>query len=532
MAIGFRRESQVTKLTNELRCIAASRARASTLITEAGAHFVAEASTEEPPRRGFIPLYGHRQTCEGKQILGKTPLIEDDLSTIEKKSVTVADRVAISMAVEKEEIAAAKRILAFLRRRLRNRPVKGFGAGTASVNSTGVRTNAPYRSAKTDAYACDQGSGRLDAAIYTLHEAVDFVVRRNPSSRSKTSSAKFTPSASSHEHRPEYSKYSKSSREISDDTAKVRGRSKNNNDIDEISDTIVSDYTNEAPHSSGVEFSPVPLRARASSLYTLPASLVIRGGGSGNHYTMCSDKTKIDRFTEINRDVATRLSSVRSVFGLRASDVLAAFAPPLTSTSTAVPVPRLHTSTPPATGGCGSPPRTPSPDALRQRLNAEAKDAFSAGIGQPLGSTRRLYFPVDHRPRLGLRRKVYPRRFNVQWDREQNSERKIDTWGPVTALGRRLLVKRAQALTEARKQQMLGVMDVLRVRQAGRQLRSGAAVNALDAVLHALDARDSKSQEERIPVTHMEELLGLVDRFVFSDSQVTCDGLWVDHGAG
>lgn len=522
-------------------------------MTEAGAQFATEASTVEPSRRDVIPLYGHRQTCEGKKIIGKTPVIEDELRIVEKKNVTTiadarqdrhqysvegasaatgTDRVAITMAAEKEEIAAAKRILVFLRRRLRNRRFKGSGAGTTSVDSTGVRIDAPSRSAKADAYVCDHGSGRLGAATHTLHEAVDFVFNRNPSSGPKTSSTKFTPSSSSREQRPEYEKCLEASREISDDTAKVRGRSKINNDNDETSDTIASDSINEASHSSGVEFPPVPLRARASPLYTLPASLVIRGGSSGNHYTTSSDKTKVDRVTELNRDVATRLSAVRSVFGLRASDVLAAFAPPLTSTSTAVQVPRLHTSTPPATGRCDSPPRTLSSDALRQRLNAEAKDAFSAGVGQPMGSTQRLYLPVDHRPRLGLRKKVQPRRFDVQWDREQNSVRRIDTWGPVTALGRRLLIKRAQALREARKQQMLGVVDALRMRQAGRQLRSGAAANALDAVLNALDARDSRSQEQRIPVTHMEQLLGLLDRFTFSGSQVTREGLWIDNEAG
>lgn len=538
-------------------------------MTEAGAQFVAGASTEEPPRRDSIPLHGYHQTCEGKQILGKPPVIEDastiddvgavvELSTVENKNVNVAaarqdrqqystegaspatgtDCVAIVMAAEKEEIAAARRILAFLRRRLRNRPVKGSGAGIASVDSTGVLIDAPSRSAKADAYVGDQESGRLGAAIHTLHKVVDFVFHRNPSSGPEKSSTKLTLSSSSHEHRPQNIKCPEASRKVSDDTMRVHGRSRIDNDDDETSGTIVSESIDEAPDSSWVEFPPVPVRARVPPLYTLPASLVVRGGrsgGSGNHYTMCSDKTKIDRVTELNRDVATRLSSVRSVFGLRASDVLAAFAPPITSTSTVLQVPRLRTPTPPTTGGCDSPPRKPSPNALRLRLNAEAKDAISAGVGQPWGFSRPLNIPANHRPRLGLPKKVQPRRFDVQGDRiqrQQNGVRRRDTWGPVTALGRRLLVKRAQALREARKQQVLGVTDVLRMRQAGRQLRSGSATNALEAVLHALDVRDSKSREERIPVTHMEQLLGLVDRLAFSDSQVTCDGLWIDLGAG
>eukprot|EP00903_Cladosiphon_okamuranus_P013005 g12134.t2 len=81
-------------------------------------------------------------------------------------------------------------------------------------------------------------------------------------------------------------------------------------------------------------------------------------------------------------------------------------------------------------------------------------------------------------------------------------------------------IRRYNAGLAARRRRVLGETDQFRARHVGLQLRSGAATDALESVERALDLRLSIRREKRVPPAHVTELLDIVDRYVFSQSQL------------
>ncbi|CAM9258641.1 unnamed protein product, partial [Hapterophycus canaliculatus] len=306
---------------------------------------------------------------------------------------------------------------------------------------------------------------------------------------------------------------------------------------------------------------PLPLRARAPSLYTLPLpgagfqTKQVLGSGEGLREEVKassqSQRFGVGRgiFTKLDHEVAARLSAATSIFSLRAADVLTAFSPPTTKTTsssclvnapTLVPDDELPRGSPfPVLGTIGrclnslsvrrSCANVSSPEALRRRLRAEAEDASHAGLGRPwLLSSRKTCVPTRHKLEQ-QQRSAFLRRENARaahghagksrFKKFRQHRRRADFFGSWTPLGRRL-ARRFNAGRAAQRRCILGETDAFRARQVGRQLRSGASLDALEKLERALDLRLSVSREKRIAPAHVSELLDVVGRYVFSDSQL------------
>lgn len=471
-------------------------------------------------------------------------------------SARTADNVAspsfaIEAAAGREEMVAAARIRSFLRRRRRQtRSGEMREAPVESISSSAVEPSSDQRSS-------DSTTEWFGVALHRLQREVNHFLlgdeQQDPASGGDSK-------ASSLEDTGDYQ-----AQELEMESNSVGARVSNADD-----DCCTDDQTaHNSTESSGYDndedwptFPPVPLRARAPSLYTLPApgsSTWKRkaheddGGDSG---AVCSNRSTAaaggegGMFTKLGPDVVTRLSSARSVFCLRAADVLSAFSPPppprcsfplgtVTSKSNEDFLGPRPSTAPEQTVRCADKfdyhgrGRLSSPDALRQRLRREAEDASRAGFGRP-------WLLSSHKKRVPTRHKQEQEQLSA-FIRENNEARsarggggdggrgrieqerakrwRVDFFGSWTPLGRRL-AKRYDAGRAARRRRILGETDQFRARHVGRQLRSGAATNALEGVARALDFRLSVRRERRVPPTHVTDLLDIVDRYVFSDSQV------------
>lgn len=541
------RGSQAVNLADELRSIALSQATASSALADTGRQLVVDALAEQPLPREYVRpcreidnataetnatrMRVDRNSNPSDNTLAKSVLQTGvsgpngndtsltgsggntesyDIPAIVAVSA-VAAHGAIEIAAGKEETAAAARIQSFLRRRRQERVVAASEAERAVAAAASDPT-------------VEGGGGWLGAAIRVLRQAVDLFILGEElqqadsvehSVTSKPSSAPWDCLAGNEEQ---------------ENTSQDNAHAYNSGTNRTTSDTTKnhhSDSDNDE-HDYLPVFPPVPLRARAPSLYTLPPPGLMRrihnasGAGGSTNNISCGD-IRSGVFTKLDPAVAARLSSARSVFGLCATDILTAFSPPpppsgvVSSATEALSRPR----TVPGTPGHDGYRLTLSPDALRLRLRTEAKEALHAGLGRPWGSRWRLSGAIIGRQRSAFRKNTRTYDADGGGGGAQHKRRRTEFVRPMTALGRRLLAKRLNAARAARRRRIIGATDAFRARLVGRQLRSGAAASALEGVGRTLDDRIRIAREMRVSPAHVEQLLDILDRFVFSESQVT-----------
>lgn len=601
--------SQATRLADELRRIASTEVTVSSALEDIGGQLVAESLAERPlPRCYMLPSTGdiHNAVVEeagdegtttdsmkssinavaqrknGLTIsLGNTGDITDggsveDKTTHAEEDVprrSAANEMAITAAIEvaagKEETAAAMRIQGFLKRRRKEKLSTVSPAEVAPVT-----TKMSAGSLVDD----EHGSGYhgwLGAAVRCLHHAVDIFLLGGAG----TASPDCVPSATTSSWHNELHPAGGEQRETNDaDKANVCSSKGADNDhadnrgdaervtVSEIDATKKRSDSN-LEHSDDESccwpiFPPLPLRARAPSLYTLPAfgsdswgTKDRRGSGPGGGdptstaHVVNGGKHATDVSTKLNTDVAARLSSARSVFALRATDILVAFSPSLP------PPPPRPSSTPlgadinialavPGRSHINSSRRRRlSSEGLRKRLCRELEDAGRAGLGRSLGSAsprhgtssrgsvparrqRHVAAPYGEEDINTCGHKGHEGDSRGRPQQPSNNTRYpspglVTEIPTVTALGRRLLAQRLQARRGARRRRMLGKADGFRARHVGRQLRIEASMDALEGMHRVLDRRVSIVREEtKVSTHHMQQLLGFVDRVVFSDSQV------------
>lgn len=477
----------------------------------------------------------------------------------------VAASIAIDVAAREEETAAAARIQLFLRRR--RREARPLAVGVS------LEGGAAVASATSSASLLSSGGHeRKSGAVDWFVEAVRFFRRevdifllddegQDPSGSGDSESSPVSDNDIAEQDLDLESNPATASVSTADDSGESDHETADDSNVEPSSD---DDDGDEWPI-----FPPLPLRARAPSLYTLPppgSGSWKRGArdGDGNDDGGATDSPPTGGagrgegiFTRLDVEVAARLSSARSVFSLRASDVLTAFSPPpppppplsssLLAESAAAPNGGLMGPRPSTVSGTedgrgdrhsrrGS-CRLSSPDALRQRLRTEAINTSSTGLGRPwLLSSHKKRTLTRHRQEQ-QRRLVSLRKNNKHArdkhgvggygsgrdcgdiERAREKRRRIDFFGPISPLGQRL-AKRYNAGLAARRQRIVGQTDAFRARHVGRQLRSGVATNALERVERALDSRLSAMRERRVPPAHVAELLDVLDRHVYSGSQV------------
>lgn len=482
------------------------------------------------------------------------------------------DYSAVEVAAKKEEQTASARISSFLWRRRQERLVDDVNDVPEPKDPAKLSTGS-MMGAVTDEQPPPSsssggggGSGWLGAAVLALRKAIDIFLlgerTEGPNTlladgassdgRNNTTTAVGIPS----EEGPR--KTDQVSRVCNTDRGKT-GMSKTLDD----SNTDCGYGGRDGDDDSTTTFSQVPLRARVPSLYTLPppggswgAATRNRGGdrgggdgggGAGDGAGSTTNNTiSGGLFTKLDPAVAARLYSARSVFALRAADVLAVFSPPPPvpvsrspfepSAREDISLSRPSTAPPAAaaTGSGGRHRRKLSSDALRRHLHMEAADASRTGLGRPWGLPK---WPSPtggggainrRKKRPSAFQKEHPTRQEVDveegdCDVEQQSRekrRRLLLSGPCTALGRRLLAKRQSIVRAARRKSMMGEMDTCRARHACRQSGSGAAVSALEGVGRVLDTRLSVAREKRVSLAQMELLVDAFDGSIFSDSQV------------
>lgn len=614
------RGSQAGRLADELRLIASGQAAASLALATAGKQLAADAMAETPlPREYSLQSSGRKRVrlSAGEKSRGKSPeasnTFEEDggqrpekpgqeRGTLENTVVGVGlpagepddergatpdtgngavaggavqyeaeyfqrgesnlpsaraavnASIAIDAAACREEVAAAARIQSFLRRRgqWQVRPAVMRQAPVESVSLPAIGPSSD------DQRSIDSTTEWFELALRHLRREIDNYLlgdEQQDSAGGGDSKASSLIDTGNQAQELEPDGKSAACRLSSADD----GCRADDETAETANSTESSGYDND---EDWLTFPPVPLRARAPSLYTLPAPGSTTGernaladdGGNSSGVAACSDRSTAAAggqggvFTKLGPEIVARLSSARSVFCLRAADVLAAFSPPPPSpppcSSSSSPLgaspgkskdtvlgPRPST-VPGRTVGRGGGlhrggVRLSSPDALRYRLRREAEEASRAGFGRPwLLSPHKTRAPTRHKQDQGQLSAFIRERNGARSTRggggiEQKREerRRADFFGSWTPLGRRL-AKRYNAGRAARRRRVLGETDQFRAKHAGRRLRSEAATNALEGVERALDLRLSARRERRVPPAHVTELLDIVDRYVFSDSQV------------
>lgn len=332
------------------------------------------------------------------------------------------------------------------------------------------------------------------------------------------------------------------------------------------------DSNNSDDDSAHQVFPPLPLRARALSLYTFspPGDERNLRPFASAHYDAGDRVRGITRLEKLDPDVAARLSASRSVFALRAADVLFAFPPsqaprPPPASVLAAAVSHSRPSTAPRAFRhhiSRAIRRVAMPsDALHHHLTTAVSSAKPAsfrprstgGSGLCCQVPGRAARVVRREPRqsqwpaLPGTRKSHTSRYktceaDASWGNRsvgdkmgtedgQGGQRKVQEAepkrrasqfpAPSTALGRRLRNNRAQMICVARRKRAVGKTDAFRVRHAIKQHCVGAVESALIVVGRTLDARATIRREQReVLPEHMEDLLQLMDRFVLSGSQV------------
>lgn len=582
----------------------------SSALEEIGSQLVAESLAERPLRRCYrLPSTGNirhavveeagnegRTTDKLKSstrtvaqlkngvtiVLGNTRDITDNGSVenitahaeneVPRRSAAneAASTEAIEVAAEKKETAAAMRVQGFLKRRRREKLSNLSAAEVAPVTPT-MSAGSPVDD--EHGKGCH---GWLGAAVRCLHQTVDTFLLGDGG----TTSADCVPSSTTTAWQNGLHPAGREQREgnnTDNDHTDNRGDEENVN-ASEI-DTNKKSSDSNPEHSNdesccGPIFPPLPLRARAPSLYTLPGlgcdSRGTKGGrgggpGEGNPTTathvISGEKHAIDISTKLDPDIAGRLSSARSVFALSATDVLVAFSPSLQPQPTQPPSTSLgpDRNIVPAVPGTSpiknSRRRRLSPEGLRKRLCTESEDAGRAGLGRPWGSTSSLH-EASSRGNIAARRQQrvaapFPtedidarRRRDYEGDsggRPQQASNNTGCSSPglvtgipaATTLGKRLLAQRLKARQTAQRRRMLGKADGFRARHVGRQLRIEACMDALEGIHRVLDHRLSIAREEtKVSTHHMQQLLGFMDRVVFSDSQVRHGGGKTTYGTG
>ncbi|CAB1111351.1 unnamed protein product [Ectocarpus sp. CCAP 1310/34] len=615
-AQAIRRGSQAGRLADELRLIASGQAAASLALGDAGAQLIADAEAEKPLPREYAlsrssSTHDHhasvRTHCGKLQEINR--ISENDLgerfegnrrgkglanaaavvvghtheavviapetasilpnglgaetgneivprgpsSPLAAASVT-GSSMAIEMAAQEEEIAAAARIQSFLRRRRRHGRL-GIVPGGFSTERATVVPVLPS-AANSSGELCNAGSSRSRAtahwfllALRSLRREVDnFLLGGTGVDVARGCSSDDGSAAPSVSHKeveaqkPDLGDNAGASGpdEGADKADGVDGNSDNDGDDTE------PESSEDCPDDDWPTFPPLPLRARAPSLYTLPppSSGSLRRKPRDSSERAPGVPASKGPFTKLDPEVAARLHSASSVFCLRASDVLTAFSPPPPPPSPSRLIARTATSSDslpssrpsviPGTSagreGTRGFPRLSSPEILRQRLRVEAQDASLAGLGRPwLLSSHANRLPTRHKQEqvrsAFLRKKGSSRKPIRVWggcggiDLVREKRRRTDAFGPLTPLGQRL-ARRYNAGVAARRRRILGETDAFRAVHVGRQLRIGASLNALERVERALNARLSCAREAKVSSAHIAELLDVVGRFVFSDSQV------------
>ncbi|CAM9277017.1 unnamed protein product, partial [Ectocarpus fasciculatus] len=462
--------------------------------------------------------------------------------------------MAIEMAAQEEEIAAAARIQSLLRRRRRQGRLGAVPGGLSKERATVVPVS-PSAANSVDDFSIAGSSGSKATAdwflvaLRSLRREVDNFLLGGTGVDVIHGGSSDDGSAAPSVSRTEVEAQEPDLGGNAGDSGSDEGTDKADrldDDSDNDGDDIEPESSKDCPDNDWPTFPPVPLRARAPSLYTLPPPSSgswrrkARHGGDINERASGVPASK-GPFTKLDPEVAARLHAVPSVYCLRASDVLTAFSPPPPPSrlmaSTAASSDSLSGPRPPAIPGtsadrerAGSFRRLSSPDALRQRLRVEAQDASRAGLGRPwLLSARAVRLPTRHKQEQQrsafLRKKEGSRKTIGVWggcggtDQPSGKRRRTDALGPLTPLGQRL-ARRYNAGVAARRRRILGETDAFRAVHVGRQLRIGASLNALDRVERALDVRLSRAREKKVSSAHIAELLDVVGRFVFSDSQL------------
>lgn len=624
-----RRGSQAGRLAAELRHIASGQATAAVALSGVGAKLVAEALSEKPLPRDYAlhsraPRHarsasGAKYTANlepcnddllgngerGKESPHASPVVagnqgdgleavaiasetgvsiehagsEDggksglDLPRIAAAVGAAAAGVAIEFAAGEEEKAAASRIQLFLRRRRRQgRSLVAYVTpseeGATPPPSEIVAIVEP--SGGEDSSATSTGDW-FRVALRVLRREVDIYLRGEEVHDGVSGGTH--PVATDESPPPLLS--CDDTRILENGQGNPAGHGAPDDGVEGIQEDTeepsgddhqqTSSESSEAYESDWPTLPPVPLRARAPSLYTLPlpgggfrkreatdsGSDLVEGAEAGS--TSPTIDTRGDIFTKLDPAVAARLSTATSIFSLRAADILTAFSPPTAAASssrpidtpTALPIEKssgARPSTVPGTVGersrsfsirRSSCANLSSPEALRRRLRAEAEHASRAGVGRPwLLAPHKTRTPTRHRLQQQQRSAFLRgeekaraahgrvgRCSGFKHERGEKKRRREDFFGPWTPLGRRL-ARRFNAGRAARRRCILGETDAFRAKQVGRRMRSGAASDALEKVERALDLRLCLSREKKIPPAHLSALLDVVGRFVFSDSQV------------
>lgn len=477
------------------------------------------------------------------------------------------DYSAVEAAARKEEQTASARINSFLWRRRQERLVDDVDGVPGPKDPVKVSTGSMVV-AVTDEQPPPPSSGSggggvggLGAAVLVLRQVIDSFLlgeRTECSNRlladgTNSEDLNTTTTAVSVPSEEGQRKTDQANRGSIADRGKKTGKSKKFDD----SNTDCRDCDRNGDDDSTTTFSQVPLRARVPSLYTLPppggswgaatrTRGEIGGGGGGGDGAGSTTSNTISGglFTKLDPAVAARLFSARSVFALRAADVLVVFSPPPPpprspfelSAREGLSLSRPSTAPPAAaaSGSGGRHRRKLSSDALRRHLHVEAADASRTGLGRPWGLpkwpsptggggaiNRRKKRPSEFHEKPSIRQEVDVGEGDCDVEQQsREKKRRLLLSGPCTALGRRLLAKRQSIVRAARRKSMMGEMDACRARHACRQSGSGAAVSALEGVGRALDARLSVAREKRVSLAQTELLVNAFDGHIFSDSQV------------
>lgn len=565
------RESQEVKLAEEITCTTSSQVSTASVLAKVGAELVANALGEAShlPRSwsrpslskgadrvletetvkifnrtnnneanlGIVGRGVGRRKAEGDK--DTSSLVRNATAAYPTTDAAVAAAAEVAFAAGKEGNAAVRRIQIFLLRRRRDRVGLSAGASAAAAATT-RQTAVETTNSELPGARRAGGEGWLDGAIRQLRRTVDAFLCGQRMSSLRQDALDSHPRTG--ESSPSGNIQRKSALEATTidtrrntNTTRIAPIESENQSSTRFDDGNVNEERlKKKEDDDGLpRFPAVPLRARARSLYTLPSRSTSRrihlaAGMAGAN--VANEQFETVGLKKLEADVSARLSSARSVFGLRGSDILAAFALPpppemagLERTIRSGPsiTATIGSVTRMSSGSC----RTPPSDALQRRLHFKAVDAGWTGLGRPWGSPSRPKSAPAIRQHQRSASPKPSRLYNTAaGDIDHGGKGALRArrfGGALTALGRRLFLRRVQAAHNARRRRIRGTTDAARLKHAKRQLRIDAAASALEGVASSLDQRECVAREElQLPMVHVEQLLDIVDRTVFADQQV------------